>query len=64
MCNLKQTNMENQENSSLVLGETITLGDIILEHNFIFSLKNNPIIVLDETGFKYKGVLIEDAGEV
>ncbi len=25
---------------------------------------NKPIIVIDEIGFKYKGVLIEDAGDV
>jgi len=30
-----------------------------------FCLKNNePIIVIDEVGFKYKGELIEDSGEV
>jgi hypothetical protein len=30
-----------------------------------FILKNNePLIIIDETGFKYKGDLIEDSGEV
>ena len=34
-------------------------------NSFIFSLKNDePIIVIDEVGFKYKGELIEDSGEV
>jgi hypothetical protein len=57
--------MENQENSNLVLGETITLGNgKVVEPSFTFSLKNEPIIIVDKTGFKYNGVLIEDAGEV
>ena len=34
-------------------------------NSFTFSLKDNePIIVINEEGFKYKGELIEDAGEV
>lgn len=34
-------------------------------NSFTFSLKDNePIIVIDEEGFNYKGELIEDAGEV
>ena len=34
-------------------------------NSFTFYLKNNePIIVIDEVGFKYKGELIEDAGEI
>lgn len=34
--------------------------------SFSFYLKTGeqPIMVIDETGFKYKGELIEDAGEV
>lgn len=32
--------------------------------SFIFDLGNNPIIVINEEGFRYKGELIEDAGEV
>lgn len=43
-----------------------TLSDAsLLPSSFIFSLKDNePIIVISEEGFKYKGELIEDAGEV
>jgi hypothetical protein len=34
-------------------------------HSIVFTIKNGePVIVLDEVGFKYKGELIEDAGEV
>ena len=34
-------------------------------NSFIFNLKNDEsIIVIDEVGFKYKGELIEDSGEV
>ena len=34
-------------------------------NSFTFYLKNNePIIVIDEVGFKYKGELIEDGGEI
>lgn len=29
-----------------------------------FFIKNEPIIVIDEVGFKYKGELIEDSGEI
>ena len=37
----------------------------LLPNSFIFTLKDNePIIVLSGEGFKYKGELIEDAGEV
>ena len=34
-------------------------------NSFIFKLNNveEPIIVINETGFLYKGELIEDAGE-
>jgi hypothetical protein len=33
-------------------------------NSFIFDLGNNPIIVINEEGFRYKGELIEDVGEV
>lgn len=35
-------------------------------NSFIFKLNNveEPVIVINETGFIYKGELIEDAGEV
>lgn len=35
-------------------------------NSFIFKLNNveEPVIVINETGFLYKGELIEDAGEV
>jgi len=44
---------------------TSTLGSESQPNTITFSLENNePIIVLDEVGFKYKGELIEDAGEI
>ncbi len=44
---------------------TSTLGSELQPNTITFSLKNNePVIVLDEVGFKYKGELIEDAGEI
>jgi len=35
-------------------------------NSFIFKLdpQEEPIIVIDKSGFRYKGELIEDAGEV
>jgi hypothetical protein len=33
-------------------------------NSFAFILKSDTIILIDETGFKYKGELIEDSGEV
>jgi hypothetical protein len=33
-------------------------------NSITFTLGNNPIIVINEEGFRYKGELIEDAGEV
>lgn len=34
--------------------------------SFIFKLdmQSEPIIIIDQTGFRYKGELVEDAGEV
>jgi hypothetical protein len=32
--------------------------------SFTFNLKNEPIIVITEDGFEYKGELIKDSGEV
>ena len=44
---------------------TSTLGSESQPNTITFSLENNePIIVLDEVGFKYKGELIEDGGEI
>ena len=43
-------------------------SDITLKsppNSIVFTIKNGePIIVLDEVGFKYEGELIEDAGEI
>jgi len=33
-------------------------------NSYTFMLKDEPIIIIDEVGFKYKGELIEDRGEV
>ena len=47
--------------------ETITIKEgNTAANSFIFKLNNmeEPIIVINETGFLYKGELIEDAGEV
>jgi hypothetical protein len=44
---------------------TSTIGSESQPNTITFSLKNNePVIVLDEVGFKYKGELIEDGGEI
>jgi len=44
---------------------TSTISSESQPNTITFSLKNNePVIVLDEVGFKYKGELIEDAGEI
>lgn len=53
------------ENYTLVAGQQLSISDVAQQPNsFILSLENKPIIVIDEVGFKYKGELIEDAGEV
>jgi hypothetical protein len=48
--------------------ENITPNEIkdYSPNSFIFKLNDNedPIIVIDQTGFTYKGELIEDSGEV
>lgn len=51
---------------TLVAGRELSISDEVQEPNsFIFSLdREKPIIVIDEVGFKYKGELIEDAGEI
>jgi hypothetical protein len=33
-------------------------------NSITLTLGNNPIIIINEEGFRYKGKLIEDAGEV
>lgn len=33
-------------------------------NSFTFQLDNKPIIIIDETGFNYRGVQIEDEGEI
>jgi hypothetical protein len=44
---------------------TSTINSEPQPNTITFNLKNNePVIVLDEVGFKYKGELIEDAGEI
>lgn len=55
------------DNLTIKDGNSLTISNGIQPPNsFNFCLKNGeqPIIVIDETGFKYKGELIEDAGEV
>lgn len=55
------------DNLTIKDGGSLTISNGIQPPNsFNFYLKNGeqPIIVIDETGFKYKGELIEDAGEV
>lgn len=44
--------------------ENTTINFEPINNNFIFCLKNEEVIVIDEDGFKYKGELIEDKGEV
>jgi hypothetical protein len=44
--------------------ENTTISFDPMPNNFIFCLKNEEVIVIDEVGFKYKGELIEDKGEV
>ena len=47
------------ENKLIAKGTTTDLN------SFIFSIKTDePIIVISEDGFKYKGELIEDKGEI
>jgi hypothetical protein len=42
--------------------QSFKLADI--PNSFTFYLRNEPIIVINEDGFKYKGELIEDGGEI
>lgn len=44
--------------------ELMGKGKSFESNTISFILKNEPIIVIDEVGFKYKGELIEDSGEV
>ena len=44
--------------------ENTTISFDPMPNSFIFCLKNEEVIVIDEVGFKYKGELIEDKGEV
>jgi len=46
------------ENKLIAKGITTDLN------SFIFSIKDEPIIVITEEGFKYKGELIKDGGEI
>ena len=55
--------MTNETNYTLIADRAIKF-DLNTFNNFIFCLKNEPVIVIDEVGFKYKGELIEDKGEV
>ena len=52
--------MKNMSNKNITIKEGNTAAN-----SFIFKLNNveEPIIVINETGFLYKGELIEDAGE-
>lgn len=42
----------------------LTTLNTIPENSFTFLLKNEPIIIIDEKGFKYNGELIQDSGEI
>jgi hypothetical protein len=46
------------ENKLIAKGITTDLN------SYTFSIKDEPIIVITENGFKYKGELIEDKGEI
>lgn len=49
----------------ITLIDSVAITSTSPPNSFIFSLQNNePVIVIDESGFKYKGELIEDSGEV
>jgi hypothetical protein len=52
--------------NTVMTSNTTTYDELIIPptNSFTFDLGNNPIIVINEEGFLYKGVLIEDAGEV
>lgn len=53
--------MENNENKEVTVKEGNTAAN-----SFIFKLNGieEPVIVIDQQGFWYKGELVEDAGEV
>ena len=44
--------------------ELIAKGSTLEPNSITFKIQDEPIIVLNEEGFRYKGELIEDAGEV
>jgi hypothetical protein len=44
--------------------ELITTTGSLEPNSITLVLKNEPIIIINEEGFRYKGELIEDAGEV
>ena len=54
--------MTNETDYTLIADTTIKFEP--LPNSFIFCLNNKEVIVIDEVGFKYKGELIEDKGEV
>ena len=58
-----QNNDVREDNVEKLNELKISDGTIPL-NSFIFNLKNEPIIIIDEKGFKYKGELIEDSGDV
>tara|TARA_R110000868_G_scaffold101340_1_gene278968 strand:+ start:83 stop:331 length:249 start_codon:yes stop_codon:yes gene_type:complete len=52
--------------NTVMTSNTTTYDELTIQppSSFTFDLGNNPIIVINEEGFRYKGELIEDAGEV
>ena len=52
--------------NTVMTSNTTTYGELTTQptNSFTLTLGNNPIIVINEEGFRYKGELIEDAGEV
>jgi hypothetical protein len=46
------------------MNNELTTTESLKTNSITLVLKNEPIIVINEEGFRYKGELIEDAGEV
>jgi hypothetical protein len=61
----KHFNIDLEYPELTLKGEVHSLSALPQTNSITFSLKNNePVIVMDEVGFRYKGELIEDAGEI
>ena len=52
--------------NTVMTSNTTTYDKLTIQppNSITLTLGNNPIIVINEEGFRYKGELIEDAGEV